>query len=410
MQQNTPFAVSIPVTVHGHLNIQDDLGNTLVDKDNAIHPQNMARIFARALANEPNYYIHRIAFGNGGTIVEAAFTVTYRTPNDGQAPDVATWDSRIYNETYSEIIDDGLLVLNPALGTDPGSADLNTGVRSGGGAVPASDPVTIPHVSGPGVRSQEIGFQSEVVITAVLNGDEPRGQFLTDSNAPQEDTEADFVFDEIGLYTSGGPAINTSGYQYIDVGNRTSTDDTGLLPGQTYAFNIIVDGGTPSLITFTTPAGGGSGSGGQILYGDLCEAINTGATAWALPGVNPLPGGATMTITDDSGGLFSTLLGVQTFGFLRIQSTSTGTASTVDLAGAATTSLLAALNPPVGATLVTAVSGNIAGLQNSPTNPSQERERLLTHLIFSPVLKAKNRTLTITYTLTISVARTPGVA
>lgn len=400
----------IPVSVKGHVRIVDDLGNVLVDKSNAVHAQNMARVFARALSNEPNYYINRIAFGNGGTVVDAAFTVTYRTPNDGQSPDIATWDSRIYNETYSEIIDDGLSVLNPLLGSDPGSADLNTGIRPGGGAVPSSDPVSVPHVSGPGVRSQEIGLQSEVLITAVINGDEPRGQFNSDSNPPSENTESDFVFDEIGLYTSGGPAINTSGYQHIDIGNRTSTQDTGLLPGLGYSFNITVDGGTLATIAFTTPVAGGSGAGGQILYGDLCDAINTGSTLWGFAGVNPLPGGATVSITDDSGGLYPSISGAQTFGFLRFQSATTGLASSVDLTGAATTAFLAEINPPLGASLVTPVGGSISGLQNNPIVPSQERERLLAHLIFSPVLKAKNRTLTITYTLTISVARTPGVA
>lgn len=399
----------LPVNVKGHLKIQDDLGNVLVDKSNAVHPQNLARIFARALANEPNYYINRIAFGNGGTVVDAAFTVTYRTPNDGQSPDISTWDSRIYNETYSEIIDDGLTVLNPLLGTDPGSADLNTGIRPGGGAVPTSDPLSVPHVSGPGVRSQEIGLQSEVIVTAVINGDEPRGQFATDSNPPSENTEEDFVFDEVGLYTAGGPAINTSGYQHIDVGTRTSVDDSGLLPGQGYSFNVTIDGGTPITVSFTTPVAGGSGAGGQILYGDLCEAINTGDTNWGMSGVNPLPGGATISITDESGGLYPTISGAQTFGFIRVQSPTTGLSSTVDLAGVQTTAFLAELNPPLGASLVSPVSGSIAGLQNNPVVPTQERERLLAHLIFSPVLKAKNRTLTITYTLTITVARTPGV-
>lgn len=97
---------NMSVKVRGHCKIVDDLGNVLVDKDNAIHPQNLSRVIARALANEHNYYIHRIAFGNGGTTVDAAYTVRYKTVNDGQSPDIATWDSRIYNETYSEIIDD----------------------------------------------------------------------------------------------------------------------------------------------------------------------------------------------------------------------------------------------------------------------------------------------------------------
>lgn len=399
---------SLNFDIVGHCKIVDDTGSVLLDKFNSIHPQNMARVIARALAHENNHNIHRIAFGNGGTVVDAAFTITFKNPSDGQPPDVATWNSRINNETYSEIIDAGQTVLNSLLGTDPGSADLNTGVRPGGGAVPASDPVSVLHVSGPGVRSTELGLISEVVVTAVLNGDEPRGQFATDTFSPTQGTESDFVFDEIGLYTAGGPAINTSGYQYIDVGNRTSTDDTGLLPGQSYSFNIAINGGTPTIITFTTPVTGGSGAGGQILYGDLCQAINTGDPGWGLSGSNPLPGGALMIITDTTSGTFPTINAAQTFGFLKVESPTAGATSLVNLAGIQTTAFIANLNPPVGATLVPAVAGSIAGLQNSPSAPEQERERLLAHLVFSPILKSKNRTLIITYTLTISVSRTPG--
>ena len=403
------FNLQIPVTVIGHCHIEDDLGNVLLDKFNAVHPQNMARVFARALANEPNSFIHRIAFGNGGTVVDAAYTVTYRTPNDGQPPDIATWQSRLYNETYSEIIDDGLTTLNPLLGTDPGSADLNTGVRPGGGSVPSSDRATVIHTAGgPGVISNELGLQSEVIITAELNGDEPMGQFPTDNNAPTEFTVADFIFDEIGLYTSGAPAIATTGYHNIDVGNRTSVDDSGLLPGTAYQFNVRVDGGTLTTISFTTPSSGGSGAGGQILYGDLCQAINTGSTLWGFAGITPMPGNAKMSITDNSGGSFSSITGSQTFGFLRVTSTTTGVSSAVDLTGVQTASFVGQLNPPVGGQLMTPTLGNAAGWQNNASTPSQERERLLAHLIFSPVLKAANRTLIITYTLTISVAKSPS--
>lgn len=393
--------------VKGHVLVEDDLGNVLVDKDNAVHPQNMARVIARALANENNFNIHRIAFGNGGTVTNAAFTVSYNTPNDGQPPDVRTWDSRLYNETYSEIVDDSI---TPAslLGTDPGSAGPNAGTRPGGGSNAAGDPASITHVSGPGVRSNELGLTSEVVITAVLNPGEPSGQGDTDD---ETNTESSFTFDEIGLYTDGAPAIDSAGSFDVDVGDKTSEDDTGLFANTTYSFNIDVDGAGPTLIDFTTPAAGGSGPGGEILYGDLCEAINTGDVNWnpTWSGSNPLPGGATIAITDNTLS-FSSITGAQTFGLLRVTSGSTGSASSVILsAGTTGADLWASINPPTGGILLNPATGNPgedAGIQNDPVNPTTERERLLTHIVFSPVLKSANRTLTITYTLTISVART----
>jgi hypothetical protein len=393
-----------PITVNGHCVITDDTGEVLLDKHNAIHPQNMARIFARALANEQNSYINRIAFGNGGTIVDAALTITYRTPNDGQSPDIASWDSRLYHETFSKIIDDGQVTLNPNMGVDPGSADLNTGTRSGGGSVPSSDPTTIPHISGPGVRSVDLGLTSEVVISATINADEPKSQYLIDTFNPTQNTESTFVFDEIGLYTGGSVAINTGGYQYVDVGNRVSTDNTSLVSNAPYSFDISVDGGTTVTINFHTPITGGSGSAGEILYGDLCQAINTGNTAWGMLGTSPLPNGAIMTITDLTGGTFSSITGANSYGFLKVTSGTTGTASSVSMSGG---TLFAALNAPVGGVVQPTVSGTVAGLQNAPTHASTERERLLAHLIFSPIIKTANRTLNITYTLTISVARTP---
>jgi hypothetical protein len=376
----------------------------------------MARVIARALSNESNYNIHRIAFGNGGTLTDAAYTITYNTPNDGQPPDVRTWDSRLYNETYSEIVDEGNLALNPDLGTDPGSAGPNAGTRPGGGADPSGDPASIPHVSGPGVRSNELGLTSEIVITAVLNPGEPTGQFGSDNQAPSESTESSFTFDEIGLYSPGAPAIDSNGSQDVDVSNRSSEDDTGLTGTTAYDFNITIDGGSVQNVWFQTPAGG-TGPGGEILYGDLCDAINTGDAGWnfhiggppgtgtPVVGSSPLPGaGTTVTITDNTLA-FPSITGSQTFGYLRFTSGSTGVASSVLLAGGSINDMFAALNPPTGGTLLTPSDGEDAGIQNDPVNPDTERERLLTHIIFSPVLKAANRTLTITYTLTVSVAR-----
>lgn len=400
--------LNLPITVKGHVHIEDDLGNVYLDKDNAVHPQNMARVIARSLSNESNFGVNRIAFGNGGTLVDAAFTITYKTPNDGQPPDVRTWDARLYSETYSEIVDEGNPTLNPLLGTDPGSAGPNAGTRAGGGSDVSGDPASVPHVSGPGVRSNELGLTSEVVITAVLNPNEPTGQFVTDNQAPSENTESSFTFDEIGLYTSGSPAIDSNGSQDIEIGNRTSEDDSTLLANTQYSFIIDVDGGGPQIIDFTTPAAGGSGPGGEVLYGDIAEAINSGDVTWNVTwaGSNPLPGNTTVAITDNTLN-FPTITGAQTFGFLRFTSGATGVTSSVLLTnGSVGLDMIAAINTPTGGVLLTPDDGKDAGVQNDPVNPTTERERLLTHIIFSPVLKSANRTLTVTYTLTVSVART----
>jgi len=42
-------------------------GEMVLDKENAIHPQNMALVIARALARDDNGYIFNLCFGNGGT-------------------------------------------------------------------------------------------------------------------------------------------------------------------------------------------------------------------------------------------------------------------------------------------------------------------------------------------------------
>ncbi len=354
------------IKVNGHVHIKDDLGNVLVDKDNAVHPQNMARIFARALAREDNYYIYRMAFGNGGTIVNSALKIEYRTPNDGQGADPAGWESRLHNETYSEVVDDSSSLIGTGEGTDP-----------------TGDPESQEHVSGPGVRSAELGLTSQVVIEVVLNPGEPFGQDGTDGD--QTDPDSDFTFDEIGLYTIGLPPTTTAGYQHVNVGSKTSTAATGLSTSTAYVFSITVDGGAQRTVTITTPAIG-SGVSGEILYSDLIALIN-----------NATPFGATASITDYDAD-------VNTYGFLRLTSNLSGTASSVLIVdGGETNFLFRALAGYRG--LETPVNGKAAGVANDAVNSENQRERLLTHITFSPVLKSANRSLIITYTLTISIAR-----
>lgn len=386
----------LPIKVHGHLRIEDDLGNVLVDKDNAIHPQNMARVIARALANEPNYFIKSIAFGNGGTDINAALDITFNPPNDGQSPDIRTWDSRLYNETYREIIDDNVQVT------------LGTGV----GAVPSSDPGSV------GVTSSELGILSQVIVRATLNKDEPTGQLISDTNPQGANFDGSFTFDEIGLFTGGVPLEATAGYFDIEVGTpadtTSQTDITNLLANGPYSFFITVNGGTRTEIIVdvnqispVTP--------GVITLGDLCEAINTGVA------VNvPLPNSATISITDTTDD-YDSIRGHQTYGYLRFVSADTGSSSSVLIEhGLTGNSLFGSdglgngvdleLDPQAADPDVIQVDGQDAGEQNNTSDPNREAERMLTHVIFAPVLKTANRALNIKYTLTIAVARSNSVA
>ena len=61
------------LNVSGHILIRDkETGEELVNKRNAIHYGNMARVVALALKNADNEYINFIAYGSGGTSVDTS--------------------------------------------------------------------------------------------------------------------------------------------------------------------------------------------------------------------------------------------------------------------------------------------------------------------------------------------------
>lgn len=372
------------IDVKGHVLIKDDTNDKiLLDQENAIHSQNMSRIIARALANEPNSIIKRIAFGNGGTFLDAGSNLVFNTPNVGS---VSGWESRLYNEIYSEIVDED----DPDFGTDPGSAGPNV-VRPGGGSDPTSDP------SGGGVISQEAGLKSNVIVTVRINENEPSGQDLSILD-PSDNT---FVFDEIGLFSPGKDAVASSGYSSINVGNKDSEDISPVSPSSTLMLDLTVDDLTYSS-TLTVPAAG-TGPSNEITYGDICEGINTGSWITAGDSINDV---VFVYITDRSGGTYPSIIGRQSYGLLTFQSKSVGADSNVtigcdvgdlnDFGNVLSSSVCANVN-------VSQVSGDTAGAANDTSNPENERERLLSHIIFSPIPKAEDVAITIVYTLTVSV-------
>ena len=158
--------------INGHVLIKDkNTDEVLLDKKNAIHNRNMALAIARGLANESNHQVFKMAFGNGGTYVEAGtsggFQYHYNSPN------VTDPAADLYNRTYSEVIDD-----------QETSANGNQVVTSTG----------------------TVANTFLVICTCTLSANEPSGQSttdgannITDQTSPTEET---FSFDELGLKTS----------------------------------------------------------------------------------------------------------------------------------------------------------------------------------------------------------------
>lgn len=151
--------------LEGRVLIHDEQGNLLLERKNAIHPQNMALVVARALAREDNGYVLSLVFGNGGTFYNTSNTLVYKTPN------VIGSGASLYNQTYSVQVDE----------ITSGTPTTNSVV-----ALPSPAPA----------------LTSLVVVTAQLSALEPVGQAVADNVTT--DTEAAFVFDEIGLKSPDG--------------------------------------------------------------------------------------------------------------------------------------------------------------------------------------------------------------
>jgi hypothetical protein len=156
-------------SVIGHVHAQDkDTGEVLCDQFNAIHPQNMARVIARALAHESNSHIFKMVLGNGGTHIDAGLNIKYLPPNT-----VGT-NASLYNKTYEEVVDDS-----------------NAAVGSGNSAISSASPAP--------------AITSVVTVVLELTADEPAGQAASDGTTTNPDST--FTFDELGLVTSDSPNL-----------------------------------------------------------------------------------------------------------------------------------------------------------------------------------------------------------
>jgi hypothetical protein len=153
---------TVNIKVKGHvLAFYKDNGEVVLDKWNAVHNKNLAVALARGLAHEANGQIFKLKLGNGGSSIDSFNMITYLPPN------VTGAGADLYNTTYSEQVDENV-----------------TGT-------PAENSVTYQESTDP----DETAI---VIVTATIAAGEPTGQDLNDSNP---DPNAQFAFDELGLFT-----------------------------------------------------------------------------------------------------------------------------------------------------------------------------------------------------------------
>jgi hypothetical protein len=151
----------IQLSVIGHLKIFDPKSQEIfVEKNNAIHYENMSIGLAQSIANKNLGYIYAMAFGNGGSSVDPTGIITYLPPNTtGQNAD-------LYNQTYIKVVDD-----NSAANTDP-----------------LRNKLTVLHTAGQ--------VYTDVLVSCLLDYGEPAGQQAFDNST---NFNGEFVFDELGL-------------------------------------------------------------------------------------------------------------------------------------------------------------------------------------------------------------------
>lgn len=181
----------IQTKVTGHVKIQDK--NTLEvlrDEFNAVHPKNMGIAIARGLSNEPKQCVYKIKMGNGGTYQGGTGEITYLPPNTVGAGPSTTTGSKLYNYTYTAVVDD---LATGIVGV--GNSVIHPATEDNAGAVYSTVVISAVISSGAGLAGQ-----------ALSDSPNNTGANLTDPNFNPIDPTAtnlanQFVFDELGLFT-----------------------------------------------------------------------------------------------------------------------------------------------------------------------------------------------------------------
>jgi len=150
------------LNMSGHIVIRDkETKEEIINKRNAIHYGNMARIVAQALNNTADSYINFIAFGNGGTSIDSSGgKVLYRSPRVSEAYEAS---ASLYNKTYHKDI-------QGSQADEDNKIEIVTGAS-----------------------------YTDIKMTVTLGYSEPSDQDVFDSSTTNT---GDYIFDELGVFTN----------------------------------------------------------------------------------------------------------------------------------------------------------------------------------------------------------------
>lgn len=158
--------------VQGFVNIKDKETGEILAKSNAVHYGNITAAIATALTGGDAGHITYMAFGNGGTTIDASGVIVYKDTNTSELGDT---NATLYNTTYGRLLD---------------GSNVATDITE--------------------------SSYADIVVSVTLVQSEPPDQDLIDTG----NGLGEYIFDEIALWS--GVSSDSSGY---DAATKIFTPD-----------------------------------------------------------------------------------------------------------------------------------------------------------------------------------------
>jgi hypothetical protein len=169
---------STNINIDGHVKIWDPKTQEIfVSKHNAINPETMTLIIATMLQGNNDSYVYEMHMGNGGLIIDETGNITYNDVTDNLSTGI---EAGLYNPTYFKVVD---------------TADSTNNIDI------VNNKVIVSHTSG-------LNY-TDLVITCTLEENEPNSSNENILIDTPEESNGDYIFNELGLKSRGSKGKNT---------------------------------------------------------------------------------------------------------------------------------------------------------------------------------------------------------